>query len=232
MKTNRAKRTVLVFSPHPDDAEFAMGGTLLALCKAGALVHVIVVSDGGGVPGTSVAERYAEQQLAAEAGGYQVHCLDIPDGAISATQSNLDLFQRVVLDLAPQVVFAPFPFAEATDYRSSHSDHEGTGLLVREALLRARVPNADGRYWRTGALYYYYLPYGVKPTVAVDVSGVIADLRRLLECFKSQTSRRNRSVEHLVAKRVGTQVGMEGLPAELFAADGPLIAKVEQLFFD
>ena len=145
---------------------------------------------------------------------------------------NIELFRRVVLDLAPQLVFAPFPFAEGVDYRSSHSDHEATGLLVREALLRARVPDAEGRYWRTGALYYYYLPYGIRPTVAVDVSGVIAELPRLLECFRSQTSRRSRSIENLVAKRMGTQVGMEGLPAELFAADGPLIAKGEQLFSD
>jgi N-acetylglucosamine malate deacetylase 1 len=223
-------QTTLAFSPHPDDVEFGMGGTLLALRDAGVDVHVIVVTDGAGLASASASERYAEQELASGVGGYKSHYIGLQDGAVDVTSHNVEVFRDLVVGLSPTVVFAPFPFREATDFRSSHPDHENTGLLVREALLRARVPDSSGRYWRTDALYYYYLPSGVRPALAVDVSKVMEELPRLLQCFKSQTSRPKRSVDNLMAKRKANQVGMEGVPSELFAAEGPLLAGVTQLF--
>ena len=48
-----AARRVLVFAPHADDEVFGCGGTLHLLAKAGAMITVIVATDGalGGIAG-------------------------------------------------------------------------------------------------------------------------------------------------------------------------------------
>ena len=67
-------QTVMVFAPHPDDAEFYAGGTLAQLAQQGDRILIVTVTDGGsGSFATERAElvqvRTAEAAAAAAVGG-------------------------------------------------------------------------------------------------------------------------------------------------------------------
>jgi glucosamine-6-phosphate deaminase len=44
--TLREKKTVVIFSPHPDDDVICMGGTIMKLVKQGHDVHVAYMTSG------------------------------------------------------------------------------------------------------------------------------------------------------------------------------------------
>ena len=58
-------KTVLVLSPHPDDAEYYAGGTLVKFAREGARVIIVVVTDGRcgsfALDGAALIERRAAE---------------------------------------------------------------------------------------------------------------------------------------------------------------------------
>jgi glucosamine-6-phosphate deaminase len=54
------KKTILVFSPHPDDDVISMGGTILNLCEHGHEVHVAYMTSGNIAVFDHDARRYAD----------------------------------------------------------------------------------------------------------------------------------------------------------------------------
>ncbi len=86
-------KTVLVFAPHPDDAEFYAGGTLLHFVEEGARVVIVIISDGSkgsfSLAGEDLAAiRYEEAHRA---------CLSLgaePPVMLDLTDFELDLLPR------------------------------------------------------------------------------------------------------------------------------------------
>jgi len=219
-QANKRQTRVLIFSPHPDDAEFGMGGTVLSLVQANCMVHLAVMTDGGRHPVTSAKKRWIEQEKASELGQYTIECLNLPDGNVAAS-NGLEVCINTVLNYHPNFVFAPFP--ETTCSLPSHPDHEVSGQMVREAVRRARIPSAEGRCHVVDYLLYYYLPLGISPTILIDVSQFQNQLPGLWSCFESQLGTKTRSIDLLMAQRITQAAYSNGVPAEAFVAASPLV---------
>src|SRR5215207_11526313 len=58
--------SIIVFAPHPDDAELGMGGTIIKLARQGHKVHVVDMTNGEPTPHGSVETRARESAAAGE----------------------------------------------------------------------------------------------------------------------------------------------------------------------
>jgi len=217
---------VLIFSPHPDDSEFGMGGTLLSLVQNGSLVNVVVITDGGGCSHVSAEQRWIEQCKASDYGKYTISCLQLEDGNIDASEC-LGKCIEVIIDFQPNIVFAPYPYVG--HLLSNHPDHETTGCLVREAVRRARISGVNSKRHIVNKLFYYYVPRDVQPTVYVDITKVMNQLVRLWSCFESQLQTNKRSIEVLTSQRIYISTDTDGIPVEAFVSASPIIVPAESL---
>lgn len=142
---------LLVISPHTDDAEIGVGGTLALLADRGATTWVVDLTRGELGTNATVDERWAEAAAASRVldltGRAQ---LELPDGFIDARdRQQVEAVVAVLRTLRPRwVVTAPDPFR--------HPDHIETPQLVRKACFLAHVarlqPEAPTlRTWAGGA---------------------------------------------------------------------------------
>jgi LmbE family N-acetylglucosaminyl deacetylase len=99
----------------------------------------------------------------------------------------------VIRKYQPDIVLAPY-FAIPPGRGLGHNDHWKTGILVSQAFNLAHLRKAPipGDPHQAKAIYYYYLPPGVRPTFLVDVTPYFDDWSRALQCHKSQFSNPNK----------------------------------------
>lgn len=129
---------VLAIGAHPDDAEYFAGGTLARLADSGAVLHLVVCTDGA-LGGRGIAEvvkvRSGEQAEAASIIGHSSHAsLGRPDGALAVRRIRPDL----VLTHDPRTLWSNV----GGRAHPGHSDHRAAGQATLDAIyLRAASPN-------------------------------------------------------------------------------------------
>ncbi|MFF4404794.1 PIG-L deacetylase family protein [Streptomyces sp. NPDC001262] len=162
------QRTVLAVGAHPDDIELGCAGTLAAHVDAGDRVVMLVMSAGERGPGATVAQRRAEQSLAARIIGAELYWGDFPDGRIPDGADTIGTVERLLAETAPDVVYVHAP-------EDSHQDHRAVSRAVESAAREVRT------------LLFYESPTGLgfTPTVFVDVAGTA---RRKLSALKAHAS--------------------------------------------
>jgi LmbE family N-acetylglucosaminyl deacetylase len=180
---------VVVFSPHPDDAEMTIAGTMIRFVRAGR--RVLSVSLTGGQRGTfgSPETRANEFAAANEIMGTDGLILDFVDTEVENTPDGRLKLARVVRTHRPQIVLAPY-HTNRFDHHdgSANRDHAATGQLVRDALKLARFRNVLPEIppHDVQRLFYYMVPKDMMPTLVVDVTEVIEDARRAIRAYESQ----------------------------------------------
>jgi LmbE family N-acetylglucosaminyl deacetylase len=189
-------KTVLAFSPHPDDAEYYAGGTLAKFAHEGARVILVVVTDGQ--CGSFTLESAALREIrAAEARrgaaalgaeppiwlGYPDYTLDtLPPGQLRRE------FIRLLRQHRPDVVVAQDAFASD----EAHPDHRAVAWAASDALAAAALPRiypeqlADGLKPHFVAEKYFYAEGGVGANMVMDVSETLQQKLAALAEHKSQ----------------------------------------------
>ena len=192
---------VLCISPHTDDAEIALGGTLALLAGQGHAVWACDLTRGELASNADPDERWREAAGASEvlnlAGRLQ---LELPDGFISeADREQVAAVVWVLRALRLRwVLTAPEP--------RRHPDHLATPQLVQRAVFLARLatlqverppqrewglhatlPDPDGP-WITPVLAGTTLP-DQAPSFYMDVSAVWEAKEAALACYQSQFAR-------------------------------------------
>lgn len=219
---------VMVFSAHPDDAEFIMGGTLIRMAQAGLkIIHICLTPSQMSTHG-DMELRKGEFEAAAKHFNAATVMLDFMDTEIENDGTSRTRLARLIREHQPKIVFAPYhtnPLAE--NGGAAHRDHYTSGALVRDSIKLARlqktVPDvAKHTVWRS---YYYMLPRNVLPNVIVDVTPVIGELEKLIQEYHSQMAINVRGIE--VFDSLMTQKRAAGLIigakfAENFHTDTPL----------
>ncbi len=204
--------TALAILAHPDDAEFLCAGTLVRLQKEhGWTIHVATMTPGDcgsaeHTPDEIARIRRAEGKAAAEAIGATYTCLEERDLRVIYNESALEKVTRLINAVAASVVFTHSP----DDY---HLDHEQTSKLVRAASFAAPIPNfLHARHLHPPIEHIPHLFYcdplegndafgqPIKPGFRIDISSVIADKSRMLDCHESQRAwlRKHHGVDNLV----------------------------------
>jgi len=127
---------------HPDDAEFACGGTVSRWARQGSEVHYLVCTSGnkGSKDPKMTPHRLAEirerEQLAAAKvlGVKEVTFLRKNDGELEANLAFRAEITMLIRHFQPKVVITHDPWR----LYQIHPDHRATGLAVIDAIVAAR----------------------------------------------------------------------------------------------
>ena len=146
MADHQAIERVLVVTAHPDDAEFAVGGTVASFTAAGIEVAYCVITDGdaGGIDRvatrTEVGALRRQEQVAAAAvlGVRDVHFLGYRDGELMATLELRRDISRVIRQVRPQRMLIHSPDRNWDRLCQLHPDH----LAAGDATMAAIYPDA------------------------------------------------------------------------------------------
>lgn len=183
------KLNVLVFGPHPDDAEIGCGGLLLKMKDLGYATGIVDMTRGDMGWGTPE-ERDRECVEAAKILKLDVRVnLDLGDNRIEDTFENRCAVAAVIRKYRPEMLFAPYydlPIGRGL----GHNDHFKTGILVSQAFNLAHLAKApvEGDPYQAKALYYYFIPPGMRPTFTVDVTKYYDKWMEALASHKTQFS--------------------------------------------
>lgn len=206
----------LAILAHPDDAEFLCAGTLIRLRQEHKWeIHIASMTPGdcGSAeygPEEIARMRRAEGAAAAKTIGAAYHCVEERDLRVIYNEPALEKVVRLINKVRPSLVLTHSP----DDY---HLDHEQTSKLVRAATFAAPIPNF--LHNRPGAaeahpplehiphLFYCDPLEGVdsfgnpiSPAFRIDVSRVIEEKAKMLDCHESQRAwlRKHHEVDNLV----------------------------------
>jgi len=182
---------LLIIGAHPDDADYAAGGTAALYRAAGHTVRMVSLTNGDAghheQPGPGLAERRRREAAAAGAViGADYRLFDNHDGELLPTLENRFEIIRLIRTFDPDLVLTHRP----NDY---HPDHRYTSQLVQDAAYMVTVPAVvpGVRHLAKNPVIAYLpdafaKPYPFTPDVAVDVGPVLDKIVAMLDCHVSQ----------------------------------------------
>jgi bacillithiol biosynthesis deacetylase BshB1 len=176
---------VLVIAPHPDDAELAVGGTILLLKSQGMSVGVLDLTDGEPTPHGSPEIRREETLAATHILGIDWRGnLGLPNRLLQPTLQARGLLAGVIRDLRPRLLFAPY-------WDDAHPDHVAASQLVDAARFWAKLTKTDlpgAPHYPQRILYYFtlHLRLHAKPSFVVDITPQIDAKMQAIACYRSQ----------------------------------------------
>ena len=176
---------VLVVSPHPDDAELGMAGTIMKLKAEGRRVGVLDLTDGEPTPFGNPETRARETAAATEVLGLDWReNLGLPNRRLEPTLRARALLAGVFRQTRPRWLFAPY-------WIDAHPDHVAATGLIEAARFWAKLTKSDlpGEPHYPERIYYYYcvhLRLIPQPAFIVDISGFWERKLAALRCYHSQ----------------------------------------------
>jgi LmbE family N-acetylglucosaminyl deacetylase len=216
---------VLSITAHPDDVDFAAGGTIARWTEAGIEVVYCVVTDGdvGGFdedfPRSEMpALRRAEQVAAAKCVGvHDVRFLGYPDGRVEATLDLRRELARVIRQVRPDRVVCPSPERSYARIGMGHPDHRAVGSAALDAVYPdARNPFAFPELRESESLAAWtvrevWIAGAPDPDHYVDVTETFPRKLAALRAHESQTGHME-DLEERLRTRLGLTARMAGLP--------------------
>jgi bacillithiol biosynthesis deacetylase BshB1 len=175
----------LVVSPHPDDAELGMGGTIVRLMAQGWKVGILDLTSGEPTPLGSVERRAAETAAAnAALGGPWRKNLGLPNRNLEPTLLHRRAVAAEFRRVRPRVLFAPF-------WEDAHPDHWAATQLVEAARFWSKLTKSDipGEPFHPARVLYYFsvhLRIVERPSFLVDISDQLDAKVAALLCYRSQ----------------------------------------------
>lgn len=219
---------VMIFSPHPDDAELAMGGTIAKLRAAGKTVALVDVTNGEPTPHGSIETRARETlEATAALGGLVRENLNLPNRWVEVTIPNRKLLAGAIRRHRPKLLFIPFPL-------DAHPDHLAVHDLALRARFDAKLTKTDipGEPWYVRRIVHFYcthLRLSIQPSFLVDITSFASAKRAAMAAYRSQFYT-NRDQPGEVPEMVmtlcayfGSRVGVAY--AEPFHTDEPIALK-------
>lgn len=219
------QEVVVVFGAHPDDLDWACGGTAAVWAREGKAIYYVLTTSGESgedhqrrlvLPPAEIAEiREAEQQLAAHIVGVKdVLFLGQPDGRVEPTLALRDQIVNVLRRLRPQIVISMDPGGWAFDnFYLYHPDHRATALAVYDALYPAAgnpcyVPQPD-EGWPAHKVREVYFSGTSRPDTYIDITETIEIKIQALLSHRSQLSAPEEIAHYVrqIAGQRGKQIG-------------------------
>jgi LmbE family N-acetylglucosaminyl deacetylase len=180
-------KTILLFTPHPDDDTFCCAGTLALLAKRHNNIHIFIYTndDKGSYDPDMTSERLArirsgEEEEACRLIGIpkqNIHWLQFHDGMLeyASPKDLVEEVTKIIRTYRPDIVLSPDPGSEyvrwhKTDHRMAANN---TIDAVRAAEWHLYFPNQrlhDGlQPWKVPVeAYYYVTPQDANYWVNID----------------------------------------------------------------
>lgn len=211
-------KVVLVVGAHPDDTEFACGGTLLRWAEQGCSIHYLVCTNGdkGSKDLEMTAERLTalrqveQREAARRIGVASITFLGEPDGEFQPALANRERIARRIRELRPDVLIVHDPWRRY----QLHPDHRSVGICTLDAMVAARDHLFFPQLFRAGLMPHTVpeiLLYGTDDANAwTDISSTIDKKLDALRAHESQVSRIPDLRERIYdwARRVGQAHGL------------------------
>ncbi|GAC1435111.1 MAG: PIG-L family deacetylase [Chloroflexota bacterium] len=155
---------LLVVGAHPDDTEFAAGGTIAVFTEAGQAVHYAVLTNGSkgtkdrALAGSRLVElRRDEQRAAGTALGVvadNIHFLEQTDGELVNSPELRVSLARLIRRIRPHVLAGHDPWRPY----QLHPDHRAAGFATTDAMVAARDHLYVPELWAAEHLEPYDVP--------------------------------------------------------------------------
>ena len=222
----KSKITVMVVTPHPDDAEFGTAGTVASWVKQGSEVIYVVCTNGdkGSSDPDMTSERLAqirrqEQQKAANILGVkEVIFLDYPDGELEDTPAFRGELVRLIRKYRPDVVITSDPYRRYL----WHRDHRIAGAVTLDAIFpyardHLSYPEHIAEGLAPHRVKEVYLWGSEEPDTFIDITDTFDAKMAALNCHASQVGQYMEILGQRVRERAEKMGQKEGFPlAEAF----------------
>lgn len=177
-------RNVLVISPHPDDAELGIAGTMLTLAAAGHTIHLLDMTDGEPTPKGDPTTRANEAARAAKILGVASRTtLDLPNRYLMDSLDARTKVAEVIRRIRPDALLVPY-------WEDSHPDHVQTSIICDAARFQAKYTKTKmaGEPWFAPRIFYYLCSHLKLQFVANIIVDVSAHWPRKIDAAKSYVS--------------------------------------------
>ena len=161
---------ILVFSPHPDDAEVLMGGTIAKYIQEGHDVLIVLVT----IP-IQKEKRMEESREAAAILGARLSILDLNPYELVFNRRTVEIFDSVLDDFPPDIIYTSW-------IHDSHQDH----VTVSKTTIAAARKNKCSLYMYEQALPSGLTPYAFRPQAFVDISDTLETKIKSVLAHESQ----------------------------------------------
>jgi len=201
----------LIISPHPDDAEIAMGGTIASLIQQGVKVVVADLSDGEPTPHGSVEVRKEESLVASKILGLtERRLLPLKNREIFDSVENRSVVAALIREIRPHLLFGPY-------WEDAHPDHVQAAALVESSRFYAKFVKSDlphEPWYPRKHLHFFSTHMKVRftPSFVFDISAHLESKIAAISAYTSQFAENpsNRArIEEIRAEAIywGHQVG-------------------------
>jgi LmbE family N-acetylglucosaminyl deacetylase len=186
-------KTLLAVSAHPDDIEFAAGGTMFKFMESGYHMYLIVATNGengfkiGHKPKKERIEiRHKEQLKSAKLLGIKkVFFLNYRDGYLKYDEKLRDKIAGIIKKVKPGIVFSFDPGNQKYEsINLNHHDHRAIAEISFDAVFAAR-----NRYMLPGdshAVEKFYFYGSEKPNHFENITKYIDKKINLIKQHRSQ----------------------------------------------
>lgn len=179
------EKRFLIVSPHPDDAELGMGGTIVNAKQRGHKVFIVDLTSGEPTPFGTEEKRKKETDEASK-------ILKIDDRTnlgfenrylFDSKESRLLLAEKIRL-YKPDILFCPYP-------EDAHPDHNAATKITEASRFYAKFQKAklEGKPFYPPCLFYYFCSHlRIIPqfTFLMDISMQFEEKIKAIQCYRSQ----------------------------------------------
>jgi len=178
-------KRAMIFAPHPDDAEIAMGGTIAKLIAESWEVILADITNGEPTPAGTVETRAAEAAQAAKALGITRRlCLELPNRYLQETLEARRILAECIREHRPRWLFT-------TALPDAHPDHIHAHHLVTDARFTAKLTKTDMAFepfYPSKIIYFYasHLRIHPDPKFLVDLTPYFEQKMEAIRAYQSQ----------------------------------------------
>jgi LmbE family N-acetylglucosaminyl deacetylase len=182
---NWTGKTIMVFTPHPDDDTFSSGGTMARLVQGGnKVIIVIYTNDNKGSKDLEMTSerlariRRAEEEKACEILGIpkeNIHWLGYEDGDLEYADPRVLRGEacRLIKMFRPDAVFSPDPGSKWVEWHKT--DHRMAANITQDAFIAAEwhlyypqhLLDEKLQPYAVPVVYYYY---SQEPNYEIDIT--------------------------------------------------------------
>ncbi len=205
----KKKLNVLVLSPHADDAELGMGGTIAKLVKQKNNVTILTAilpkeNLSGKVDRYMENKRYQEQLKSSKLLGAKLQTLNLDPYNFKFNREYVKIFDERIKKIRPDVIFSCWE-------HDTHQDHKTLANIIFSVSRKNDI-----------SLYMYeaMLPGGINtnsfnPQLFIDISKFMKTKIKSINCYKSVFHRKKNNYSNFMesitarAKFRGEMIGVK-----------------------
>ncbi len=190
---------VLIIAPHPDDAELAIGGTIVTLAIRGYNVYLLDLTNGEPTPYGTVEKRVKEAKKSAKILKIKKRViLDFPNRYLQDKIEYRIKVAEYIREIRPEILFVPFNIDAHPDHIAAYS----IGIAARFYAKFTKTKMKGEPFYPPKLLFYFctHMKLNVNPSFVFPIKR--KEFKKKLNAIKSYNSQfsygKNRAVPEFV----------------------------------